>query len=263
MKPPEVIAPEEDDPPRALAPTDERPIVVVAGDWIVDDYLFLRPAQSQLASSTGLSHYECVSGESDLVRDLCGAGHVAQVLYQDVNADDHLGIVKHRLRGIGAWNARDTDRLLHLVHATKTQRCPVAQRGHSLEPTFAGCSMPIAEEDLQLHNLAPQSVTHRVVRRYTYRPKTSTIEQLERTDLTQRANIDDPNLPSWDESTLLSVSTVVVHDMGKGAVSSALIQYLRKCSNARWFVRSKLANPEWLQKVDDVLAFLLIGPGYS
>lgn len=56
--------------------------ILVVGDWIVDEYWFLVRHHSDTSSYARQSHYRIVSGANELVRDLCGAGLIARILYE-------------------------------------------------------------------------------------------------------------------------------------------------------------------------------------
>lgn len=65
---------------------------VVVGDWFIDEYWFISRHHSEVSSHTGPLHYRIVSDLEDPVRDLCGAGLVARVLYE---------LRRYRLDGFG------------------------------------------------------------------------------------------------------------------------------------------------------------------
>jgi cytidylate kinase len=56
--------------------------VLVLGDWFIDEYWFIARHESEISSHTGPAHFRIVSDLGDAVRDLCGAGLVARVLYE-------------------------------------------------------------------------------------------------------------------------------------------------------------------------------------
>ena len=56
--------------------------ILVVGDWFIDEYWFISRHHSDVSSHTGPLHYRIVSETTDPVRDLCGAGLVARVLYE-------------------------------------------------------------------------------------------------------------------------------------------------------------------------------------
>lgn len=66
----------------ARAQSEERNTIIVVGDWFIDEYWFLTPHRSAIASHTGPVHYRIVSQPTDAVRDVCGAGAICRVLYE-------------------------------------------------------------------------------------------------------------------------------------------------------------------------------------
>ena len=62
--------------------TGNKKKVLVVGDWFVDEYWFVVRHHSDVSSHTGQLHYRIASEFGDAVRDLCGAGLVARILYE-------------------------------------------------------------------------------------------------------------------------------------------------------------------------------------
>lgn len=56
--------------------------ILIIGDWFVDEYWFLVRHYSDISSHVGPLHYRIYSKPEEYVKNLCGAGLVAQVLYQ-------------------------------------------------------------------------------------------------------------------------------------------------------------------------------------
>jgi hypothetical protein len=56
--------------------------VLVVGDWFIDEYWFISQHHSDTSSHRGPVHYRIVSEPTHAVRDLCGAGLTARVLYE-------------------------------------------------------------------------------------------------------------------------------------------------------------------------------------
>lgn len=61
---------------------NDTPNVLIIGDWFVDEYWFLARHHSITSRHTGSLHYRIISKKEEPVRDLCGAGVIARVLYQ-------------------------------------------------------------------------------------------------------------------------------------------------------------------------------------
>ena len=56
--------------------------ILIVGDWFVDEYWFLVRHYSDISSHIGPLHYRIASKPREYVKNLCGAGLVAQVLYR-------------------------------------------------------------------------------------------------------------------------------------------------------------------------------------
>lgn len=56
--------------------------ILIVGDWFVDEYWFLVRHYSDISSHVGPLHYRIYSQPDEYVKNLCGAGLVAQVLYR-------------------------------------------------------------------------------------------------------------------------------------------------------------------------------------
>jgi hypothetical protein len=56
--------------------------ILIVGDWFVDEYWFLARHHSTTSRHTGPLHYRIISKKEESVRDLCGAGVIARMLYQ-------------------------------------------------------------------------------------------------------------------------------------------------------------------------------------
>ncbi len=238
--------------------------VLIVGDWIVDDYWFLRPSDSPLASSTGLAHYEIASRPEHLIRDLCGAGHVANILFHSLTSDPSLEASDETrptaIIGLGRWHRRDTELMRHLVHADRAGACPVATLGLALSVTADICDDPPPQHQLRLHTVSPDGPTMRVTRLYSW--ENEHVKQVGRVDLA-RAPADTPQRLGTDaiRDLLANVVAVVVHDMGKGTVTSPLIEQIRDGLDCeRWYIRSKTQDPAWLGAIADRVKFLLVGP---
>ncbi|HYX28162.1 MAG TPA: AAA family ATPase [Pyrinomonadaceae bacterium] len=229
--------------------------IIIAGDWVVDEYWYLVRQHSEISSHTGFVHYRSSSKREDRILDLCSAGHVARVLnsLRSSSNDYHIW-------GIGDWNDGDTNQLLHLIHRPKPD-CHANQANFLLNRPV--CSEPPPGVTLlPLHKDRP---TTRVVR--LYHSTEDGIVQLSRIDWEQppeevkekrRRNqgVLPTGLPASDK-----VGAIVIHDLCKGAITPQLIEQLNKhFHKARWYVRTKSQAPEWLDVIRDRIDLRLIGP---
>ena len=245
------------DDPLAITGTSSRPkSVVVVGDWVVDEYNFLVRKHSDISSHTGQQHFRIAAstGSTDAPRalDLCGAGHVAKVLYDllKVNAKSAFHI-----HGIGFWNDRDTKLIHHLLH-----RCEVGKIQPSMSRSM--CDKE-SDEQITLETLDPNCVTNRVARDYLQTP--TGFQLLVRRDFEEDvATLDGGQLDNLKNPLpdVRSVAAIVVHDLQRGLVNQKLLQALaNKYKNAAWYVRSKDAHFHWPDSIPKAgRRLLLLGP---
>lgn len=77
---------------------------LVIGDWFVDEYWFVVRHYSDVSSHTGPFHYRIVSESNDPVKDLCGAGLIARILYElrkyQIKPDELKIIINKIIRSI-------------------------------------------------------------------------------------------------------------------------------------------------------------------
>jgi len=227
--------------------------IIIAGDWVVDEYWHLVRQRSEISSHTGFVHYRSSSKPTERIIDLCSAGHVARVLFTLRSSPGPY----YRIWGIGDWNTGDTERLLHLIHAHEVTDCGAPLANFSLDRNL--CGTP--PKDIRLMPLHNGRQTTRVVR--LYQPTGAGIEQISRIDW------EVPPEEGQQGGTALpdglpadgSVTSIVVHDLCKGAVTDELIsQLFARYPKANWYVRTKSQNPTWLKKIQSQVALFLIGP---
>ena len=230
----------------------EKHVILIVGDWVVDEYWFLVRHQSEISSHTGFFHYRLSSKPSEIVSDLCSAGHVARVLYQLRSENMN----PYELLGLGYWNEADTKLIGHLVHARDKDNCAAAAASFRLMPNY--CS---DEPNIRLISLRPNSSTNRVIRQY--HQENGELKQINRVDWEPQRPPQDDKI-EWNKFLLPSadqVKAIVVHDLAKGVVTKNLITRLRKqFPKARWYVRSKVVYPSWLEDIKNSLELLVIGP---
>lgn len=224
--------------------------IIVVGDWVVDEYWFLVRHESDISAHTGSEHYRSSNYQGNVFMDLCGAGHVARILYRRREEEG----ANYEIIGIGNWDTKDTPLLSHLLH-----RCEVAL------PSFrvTHCHCDDDPERVKLISLTSRRGTTHVVRQY-HDTDTGKV-QLSRIDWEKPPDPEGREVDLMPSKAELPMTEdddiVVVHDLCKGVVTSGLIKRLaRHNSNARWFVRSKDANPAWLAEIPRSVELLLIGP---
>lgn len=236
----------------ALPAGPEAGLVIVVGDWVIDEYWFLVQHHSRMASHTGLKHFRLGSESEQEIIDLCGAGHVARVLTKLRGGHDGYSLV-----GLGNWNEEDTETIAHLVHAHDNPDCPVNSPGFRLVRRC--CTQ---RPDLTLLSLAPDGATIRVIRQYHRRH--DGIEQLNRIDW-EAPDQSGPELKikalGLPKPAAGARVVIAVDDLRKGVVTKDVVRQLRDYySSAIWCIRSKVLRPDWLDLVEDRIALLLLGP---
>jgi hypothetical protein len=234
----------------------EKDVILIVGDWVMDEYWFLVRHHSDISSHTGFVHYRMACEKGDIVAGLCASGHVARVLYH-LRADEDEN---YQLMGLGKWHEDDTEFIGHLIHAREQKdgkSCPSACTSFILKPQL--CK---EEPKIKLITLKNNSPTIRVVRLYHH--ENGGIDQINRIDWEPEKNPNDDEDYKLDELKLPQkeqVKFIVIHDSRKGVITEQLIRNLNeKYPNARWFVRSKDRNPEWLKIISESLEIFLIGP---
>src|SRR5438552_10458178 len=121
--------------------------VIIAGDWVVDEYWYLVRQHSEISSHTGFVHYRSSAKPDERILDLCSAGHIARVLF---TLRSNPG-PNYRIWGIGDWNHNDTEHLQHLIHAHEVDECQAPRANFSLG--WRLCDHPPADiRLLPLHN---------------------------------------------------------------------------------------------------------------
>jgi hypothetical protein len=237
---------------------NKRRTILVVGDWVVDEYWFLVGHHSDISSHIGLQQHRLSSKPEDVVRDLCGAGHVARVLY---HLREENSPVLYDVVGLGAWDKGDTNLISHLFHD-----CDLSKTKYRFR--LEACDNP---PDVKLISLDSSRGTTRVIRLYVERGR----RQLERIDW---AKDPDETLTASDEAGItieerlpgdITNPVVVICDHQKGVIDSRTISALQKqYGRVDWYVRSKRyvtkkeewkrGESDWL--TDEEIKLVLIGP---
>lgn len=243
--------------------TDKAQAILIVGDWVIDEYWFLVRHQSDISSHTGFTHYRSANRTEKILADLCGAGHVARVIYSLL--DEVEG--QYIFFGLGHWNKRDTKLITHLVHVRGKSESVT-----SIAPYSQARRCCPKDKGIDLFTLKPNGPTIRVIRQY--HQESSEWKQINRIDWEPRYRQDaEINKTYWHalESKLPlkdSVRAIVIHDLTKGVVNNDLVaDLLKRYPKAHWYVRSKARDlsskdkvPPWLKSVEKRLKLLLIGP---
>ena len=229
--------------------------ILVVGDWLVDEYWLLGEQRSSFSRRRGLRHTLALHSADASIRTLGGAGMVASVLGQMIDASSAGTHPKPLLEvtGIGRWHPDDKDAILHLLWSALNRQ----QTHHRLTVPADG-SIP---DNVSIYNLAcgpseqNQSCgTTRVIR--LYRRVGSHIELVRRIDweveTTGLLKETEPNIPNPNRNR--EVKHIAVLDLCKGVVTAPLIKALRKRfpKLENWYIFSKEYKPKWLKELSDV-----------
>lgn len=223
-----------------------RPTVLVVGDWLVDEHWVVGEHRSDSSSRPGLRHTRALHTANCSVRALCGAGQVATILYNATTGSKHL----FEVLGLGIWHRADEDELQFMLDPKNNE----GNNPHRLIPVSRASQDLMAR--VRLVNLAgpllsDQVGTTRVLR--VYEQKRPGVELRDRLDwelrLSQglRAQLEREGAKQIGTISKLSqTDRVVVKDLGKGVVTTRVIEALRAiAAEAEWFVSSKAWRPGW------------------
>ena len=230
----------------------EKSLIIVAGDWVIDEYWFLVRHHSRISSHTGFVHYRVESKPGEQIYDLCGAGHVARILATSRKSTRDFDLV-----GLGSWHGADTEEFLHLLHARDNKKCHANEALFHQRRPF--CDHPPA---VQLHSLNPEAHTIRVIRQY--HRKRGGLKQISRIDWEQPSDKAPGNLlgPTKLPKNRKTV-VIAINDLRKGVVTEEFVCCLmERYPGARWCVRTKdprKAKP-WIDRIAGALVVHVIGP---
>ena len=147
--------------------------ILVVGDFIIDENWFLVEHHSEISSFVGFYHYRLANKQGEYIRDICGGGHVLQLLNQLFKRKNTEEI---ELIGLGLWNKKDADLINHLMHCKKKRKkCGAFKVSKSLYPTY--CDQ---ESKVKTYSLDETCPTIKVVRQF--HKQNGKIEQINRVD---------------------------------------------------------------------------------
>lgn len=236
--------------------------VLVIGDWFVDENWLIAKHNTYSSSHVGHSHYLSKHTEVDKrMISLCGASEILEVLRQHFKNRKNLDII-----GFGSWNPLDNEILQctlcsdhsdekHLtpytIHSLNTVEknltgeriCPYKKK-KSIDGSDLICSYHPKFKNLSQTD--KKASTNRIIRSYEGHGSGKPI-LLHRIDWQLPiVNLDYTQFESLPDD----VVAVIIEDHGKGVVVDktieALISKLGDISNIKWFIRSKIDSPPWL-----------------
>lgn len=260
--------------------------IIITGDWFVDEYWFVVKHQSTVSSHTGPTHYRIYSKRNQPVKDLCGAGLIARVMY-DVREKN----LTPQLIGIGKWHPRDLKLIAHFVHAKcksdldkNNQYGSVICNSYALMPETCHNSVKITlynlldpdkpyKDEKSTYSEDKSGTTIRVIRSYRFDGKK--FKQLNRIDWEpdEQISLDKDKIREIINqiNTTSSEFYVIIEDHDKGTVDGQLVDALKKLKDTKkWFIRTKNKNilfgkkpVPWLENFEEEIQLLALGPEIS
>ncbi len=223
--------------------------ILLVGDWVVDDSWQTGVYRSETSLRQGSQHFRAESHVAPVVA-FCAAGRLASILRGPDKEP------RHRIDGLGVWHESDTD-VLHSMFDFD-YRCSLSPDKLKVE------ALPESERPIgiALHNLGPKtSTTTHAVRTYTRSSGRMSIH--DRTDWESHLEHNDhlPRLEEWLGTFNGGIKAVVIKDILKGVVTTALVDKLiERFSDAPWFVSTKQWNADWLKALKRVNLKVLFVP---
>lgn len=246
--------------------------ILVVGDWVVDEHWVTGIHRSPTASRTGKAYYRSLHDEESTVQALCAAGQTASILNKAKRRQTERTLNQFcEIMGIGMWHHDDTDTLASMLEISNLKgKTPHRVSSPNITKTSSANLFNLGELlPTDSERRYPHGTTH-VIR--IYQNTGAKIELLQRIDWelpfpsNQRSWIKDEN--TLNDKELLKkflnnkqVNAIVIKDICKGVVSSALVRWLAsKYQNIPWFISSKAWQPDWFRELKNVDVRLLLIP---
>jgi hypothetical protein len=221
--------------------------VLVVGDWLVDEHWVVGLHRSDSASRTGQHHSRALHNSETSVRSLCGAGQVATILFGATRAANPM----FSILGLGIWHPGDENELKFMLdpknncNNTPFHLIPLARKNAATNELKR-----IALYNLTTDDQKDKVGTTRIIR--VYERQSEGVVLRERIDWELRlehgvsAEIAK-HAPQMIQSMPKpnSVKHIILKDLGKGVVTSRLVNHLAKVyGKAAWHISTK----DWLPK---------------
>lgn len=246
-------------------------IIAIVGDWFIDENWLVSKHITYSSTHTGDAHFLSKHKNIDKrMLSLCGASEILEVLRIYLNKQGE----KYDFYGFGTWNKDDNDILQCMLcpehtilkYLTPYTLSSVRRINYRLKDGIRLCPYTSDDSDKQtacnylphLINLASgeRLSTNRIVRRYEGIGSGKPI-------LRDRVDWELPVLPSdldkldeaFDPLIGRDISAVVIEDHGKGVINektiNKLIEVVLSGKDTKWYVRSKIDEPEWINILYD------------
>ncbi|HYA43832.1 MAG TPA: AAA family ATPase [Syntrophobacteraceae bacterium] len=232
--------------------------IVVLGDWFLDENWLVAKHDSYSSSHRGNIHYITKHDDpEESMVSLCGASEIMAVLKSFFDREEPDS---YQFFGFGAWNEDDNEILQCLLcpnHSPSKLLTPLRLRGLANVNTEEGKRRcPYSGRDCELRDLhlknltsSPKCSTNRIIRCYEGHGG-GIPNLLYRFDWQLPLTDSQLNYRMFDSLKNLDIRSVIIEDHGKGVVQeksiSMLIKSLKSPNKIKWFVRSKLDWPKWM-----------------
>lgn len=246
-------------------------VILLLGDWLVDEYWVFGVHRSSTASRTGDAHLRSLHQVQGNVQAFCGAGRSAYFLHQLYRRDN--GSPQTAIVGLGFWHRNDTAALAALFDPSANPNNLFRMMTHLAAPPPGVDLINMNEawnfEKDDAHR-DKYEYTTRIIRVFHAEPKRGGWEY-DRLDWEPRLRPlvwTAERLAHLQEQLTTQlrgrkVRAVVVKDMRKGAVNPEIIDWLihQVETDTPWYVSTKQWNPTWLDKLAAVpLKLYMIPP---
>ncbi|MGD2091945.1 MAG: hypothetical protein PVH61_37580 [Candidatus Aminicenantes bacterium] len=256
-------------------------IIVVIGDWFIDENWLVAKHRTYSSSYTGDVHY--LSKHKEIGKrmiNLCGTSEILEVLrsYFETSSD------KFKIIGFGAWNRNDDTilqcvlcpehheekckyltpytirSLLDIGEIKKSRICPYSKERCTYLPNLVNLAKKIKEKGGKKEEIVKEVSTNRIIRCYEgygsgephllYRFDW----QLQISDSELDYTIIRDHLNEYKENNH-NITAIVIEDHGKGVISPTSIREIikaigeDKAKNINWYIRSKIDNPNWMDEL--------------
>src|ERR1051326_252410 len=246
-------------------------VVLVVGDWMVDEHWVFGVHRSSTASRTGKQHLRALHDAQSVVQAFCGAGRSAYFLQQLYRKE--FGAPSTAVLGLGFWHHRDTETLRSLFDATANPNnlYRLTPTPYTTQGALLGVDLVNMNDALHHGNSEAardrEEYTTRVIR--AYRTERGGVVY-DRFDWELRKPPVQWPKEKLDHLTELlherlngrHVQAVVIRDMRKGALTPKVIQWLvsQVPNDAHWYVSSKKWGIKWLDALRNVQLRLFMVP---
>ena len=259
-------------------------IIVVIGDWFIDENWLVAKHRTYSSSYTGDVHYLSKHKEIDKrMISLCGTSEILEVLRSYFEKSSE----KFKIIGFGAWNRNDDPilqcglcpehhkekckyltpytirSLLDVEEINEARNCPYSinkKEPCTYLPNLVNLAKKINDSKGKKKEIVREVSTNRIIRCYEgygsgkphllYRFDW----QLQISDSELDYTIINKHLNKYKENNN-NITEIVIEDHGKGVINTTSIREIikaigeNKAKTINWYIRSKIDNPVWMDEL--------------